>query len=269
MSETSAALRFGFPPSEPDSAKRRDAAELARQLHLDVAFGTDYRSLVDDLVAGQLDAAWLAPLSLLRGAVAVRPVLSLRRAGRVSFHGALIARRDSGLVGIRDLKGLSVGWVDRDSAAGYVLTRALIAEQRPDVDGFLGPQQILGSHRAVVEAVVDGRVQVGATFVNFGAGATMIGSGWQELLGDRASEVGAIAITGSIPGDVIAVRQSLAEADTAALVAALRARADDDAGRALIGSVFGAEGFDDPRPGEHDLLARQAERAGWRASPED
>ena len=262
-------LSFGFPPSDPLSPKRQHTADLAGHLErhglrVKAVFGTDYRSLVEDLVAGRLDAAWLAPLSLLRAERQVRPVLALQRAGQCTYHGALVARRDSGLVGVRDLAGKRVGWVDEDSAAGCVLTRALISEQYRNIDAFLGPQQMLGSHRAVVEAVLAGQVDVGATFMNFGREGTVVQSGWQEFLGERAQEVAPIAITGSIPGDVIAVRHDLPREDNAALGVALRELATDADGRALFSSVFGAEAFVDLKPTEHEMLAEQARRAGWR-----
>lgn len=263
-------LSLGLPPTDPESPKRQHTGELVRfveerfKLRLTASFGSDYKSLVEDVVAGRLDAAWLAPLSLLRAERQVRPLLVLERAGQCTFHGALVARRDSGLVGVRDLAGKRVGWVDEDSAAGCVLTRALISEQHRNIDAFLGPQQMLGSHRAVVEAVLDGRVDVGATFMNFGRDGTVVQSGWQEFLGERADELAPIAITGRIPGDVIAVRHALPREDTASLTTAFRELATDEEGRAVFANLFGAEAVADPRPAEYDLLADQARRAGWR-----
>ena len=263
-------LSLGLPPTDPESPKREHTSALVRYLeehfglHLTASFGTDYRTLVDDVVSGRIDAAWLAPLSLLRAERQVRPLLVLERAGQCTFHGALVARRDAGLVGVRDLAGKRIGWVDEDSAAGCVLTRALISEQHRNVDAFLGPQEFLGTHRAVVEAVLAGQIDAGATFMNFGRDGTVVQSGWQELLGDRAAELGPIAITGSIPGDVIAVRHGLPRADTAALGSAFRELANDDQGRALFAKVFGAEAVNDPRAADYDLLADQARRAGWR-----
>ena len=267
---TSPALSLGLPPTDPRSPKREHTDALVRRLEdqhglrVTPTFGRDYRTLVEDLVANRLDAAWLAPLSLLRSERQARPVLVLERAGQCTYHGALVARRDAGLVGVRDLAGKRLGWVDQDSAAGCVLTRALISEQYRNIDAFLGPQRMLGSHRAVVEAVLAGDVDAGATFMNFGRDGTVVQSGWHEFLGTRARELAPLAITGSIPGDVIAVRHELPRDDAAALVAALRALTADAEGRALFTKVFGAEAVVDPRTGEHDLLAEQARRAGWR-----
>jgi len=264
-------LCIGFPPAEVGSQKRRDTGELARQLAERLTMkvrgehATDYRSLVDDLVTGRVDAAWLPPLGLLRAERQVRPLLVVERAGNASYHGALVARRDAGMVGIGDLAGKRVGWVDADSAAGYVLSRALIAELHRDVDAFLGPQRLLGSHRAVVEAVLDGTVDAGGTFLNIGRDGRIVLSAWQEFLGDRASELAPIAITGSIPGDVIAVRSQLPAEQAQALVSALRDLLADPHGRAVIAAVFhGAAAFSEPRSDAYDPLADQARRAGWR-----
>lgn len=268
---TSAELRVGFPPAAADSPKRQDAAELARRLGerlampLAVQHATDYRGLVEDLVGGRLDAAWLPPLLLLRTERQVRPVLALERAGSFSYHGAIVARRDAGIVGISDLAGKRVGWVDADSAAGCVLSRALIAELHPDVDAFLGPQRMLGSHRAVVEAVLAREVDAGGTFLNVGPTGAIVLSAWEQFFGERASEIAPVAITGAIPSDVLGVGWHVPAEQVRALVEALHAFAAEPDGRDVIAAAFnGATGFSKPRPDAYDRLADLARRAGWR-----
>src|SRR4051812_3888047 len=114
-------LRLGFPPADADSPKRRDTAEIAERLGEKLGMtvraehAADYRTLIQHLVAERLDAAWLPPLGLLRAERQVKPILAIARAGKSSYHGALIARADAGMVGIADLAGKRVGWVDTDS----------------------------------------------------------------------------------------------------------------------------------------------------------
>jgi phosphate/phosphite/phosphonate ABC transporter binding protein len=227
-------------------------------------FATDYRALVTELVTGRIDLAWLGPLAMLRAGSDAVPVLVMRRADRETFHGALIARRDRGIANIAGLAGRSIGWVDGDSAAGHVFPRALIAAEHGDVDAFLGAQRTLGSHRAVVEAVLDGAVDTGATFVNFDDDGEIAVASWYEHAGEQRDEIVSIAHTPAIPHDMIAVRATLPAGDRDAMVAALCGLVDDHEGQDLQMSAFnGAQGFRPVDPTRLPTLDALARSAGW------
>lgn len=264
-------LVFGFPPVDGASDKQRATTDLIGHLgaqaglSLRAVFATDYRTLANDLVDGGIDVAWLGPLAVLRVGTGGIPSLIMRRAGRTTYHAALFARRDAGITSVSDLEGRRVGWVDEDSAAGYVFPRALIGADYPMVDVFLGEQRILGSHRAVVEAVLDGSVVAGATFVNFDEEDEIAVCGWYEHAGDRRDELESFAVTAPIPHDMIVVRASLAQGDRDAIIGALRALADDHEGQDLQMAVFnGSQGFASVEPSLLADLRDAAGRAGWR-----
>jgi ABC-type phosphate/phosphonate transport system substrate-binding protein len=88
--------------------------------------------------------------------------LPLRR-GAVCYRAALITRPD-GPRSLAKLKGASIGWVDRESCSGYVMPRLFLAASSLDLKTLFSSEMFLGSHSAVVDAVVARRVQVGATF---------------------------------------------------------------------------------------------------------
>jgi phosphate/phosphite/phosphonate ABC transporter binding protein len=264
-------LAFGFPPTGSQSTKRDEAADLVRLLgeraglQLRAVFADHYRALVEDLLAGRVDVAWLGPIAALRAGAGAVPVLVMQRAERTTYHATLIARRDAGIASVADLGGKRIGWVDEDSAAGYVIPRALIAAHRADVDAYLGEQRVLGSHRAVVEAVLNGSVDAGATFVNFDEDGEVAVASWFEHFGERRDEIVGFEVSSPIPHDMIAVRASLPADDRAAVIAALRALANDHEGQDLQMAVFnGAQRFGSVDPGLLADLALLVGRTGWK-----
>ena len=103
------------------------AARLRGHLGRDVrtVLVGDYRALVDGLVAGELDLAWMPPAPYLEaeasgaGAVAVA-----RRYGKTAYHGAIVVRADAPHEKLEDLRGCSVAWVEPESASGYLFAAA-------------------------------------------------------------------------------------------------------------------------------------------------
>jgi len=124
-----------------------------------------YKDLVDECERGELAIAWVPPIATAklrsRGTVTVL-ALPLRR-GAVCYRAALITRPE-GPASLADLKGTSIGWVDRESCSGYVMPRLFLAASSLDPRTLFSSETFLGSHSAVVDAVVARRVQVGATF---------------------------------------------------------------------------------------------------------
>jgi phosphonate transport system substrate-binding protein len=120
---------------------------------------------VDQCERGDLALAWVPPIATAKlqasGAVTVL-ALPLRR-GAVAYRSALVTQED-GPASLADVQGATVGWVDRESCSGYVMPRLFLAASAFDLDRLFSREVFLGSHSAVVEAVMTKRVVVGATF---------------------------------------------------------------------------------------------------------
>src|SRR5262249_61567117 len=101
------------------------------------------------------------------------------RYGSTSYHSALIARTGSAIRTVQDLRGVSAAWVDRESAAGYAAIRmALRAAGLSLVDAFKD-EVFARSHAEVARLVASGRVDVGATFLNYAPdGTSLARAGW-------------------------------------------------------------------------------------------
>src|SRR5207244_9244357 len=124
-----------------------------------------YADRADDMRRGKLGVAWMPPIpciALEDEGVAAPIALPSRHEG-TTYHSAIIARR-AGAKTIADLQGKRIAWVDRGSAAGYLVPRMHLASQGFDLTTFFASETFTQSHLAVVDAVAFGQVDVGATF---------------------------------------------------------------------------------------------------------
>ena len=85
-------------------------------------------------------------------------MLGSARATEGHYHGALFVKPDSPIRTADDLAGRTVGWVDRNSCAGYLFPRFALAEKRYHPTSLLGEEQFLRSHGATIQAVDAGHV---------------------------------------------------------------------------------------------------------------
>jgi phosphonate transport system substrate-binding protein len=162
---------------------------------------SDYPALLEAMYEGEIDIAWLPPIIAMRAAAAGRalPIALPMRRGVASFHSALFTQVGSPIQRPPDLSGARGAWVDRQSASGYLLIRAALRAQGVNLAQAFSEDTFLGSHQAVVQAVMDGRADVGATFLHYDAAGTGV---WRAGWG--ANNVHVIARVGPIPADVIA-----------------------------------------------------------------
>ena len=197
-----------------------------------------YADLVQKLDASELELAWLPPVVALhatRVGLAV-PLLAPIRSGSPSFYTALFARASSDIRSEADLAGVRVAWVDRESAAGYTVVRAALRAEGHDLARLFASESFEGSHQAVVQAVVDGTADVGATYLHRDANGAVVGAGW----GDAA--VRPVFEHGPIPADVLAASAELEPALAERMAEALLEPPVSEL-RAAACALFEAEGF--------------------------
>jgi ABC-type phosphate/phosphonate transport system substrate-binding protein len=164
-----------------------------------------YRELATGIRAGDVGIAWMPPipaLDLEDGGLAAPIVLPSRNDG-TTYGAALVMRRAGGKT-LADLQGLRVAWVGHESAAGYLVPRMHIASLGFDPRTFFAQESFEQSHLGVVDAVVSGRADVGATFCTIDPGTKrVINAGWTNAEGATLRQVEIVATIGPIPNDAI------------------------------------------------------------------
>ena len=214
-------LRVGFVPAE-DAAQVMQNAQpvveiLRKQLDMEVQpfVATDYTGVVEALRANKLDVAFLTPASyvLAKNETNVKVVLKSERKGIPSYYAAIITRADSGIRTLEDLRGKTFAFGDSLSTPGHVFPRKMFKEH--GIDPVRDFKQVLysGGHDATVLAVLNAKVDAGATYANSPDNQD---TAWMRYLKnpDDVKKIHAIAFSEPIPGDVRADREQQAAFDS-------------------------------------------------------
>jgi phosphonate transport system substrate-binding protein len=221
-----------------------------------------YAELLRAIDAREIELAWLPPIPALHaiGAGDVVPLALPVRAGVTTFGSALFAREDGRVKNLVDLEAVRAGWVDQHSAAGYVVIRAALRARGIDLRAAFGQELFYGSHGAVVDAVLAGEVDVGATHVHFAVdGSGLARSGW----GDRRVRV--VALAGPIPSDMLVCAAHLPELVRSGLTAALFGASSEVQLAAM--ALLDAEAIVPAQPAHIDALSALAVHLGEPSMP--
>src|SRR5262249_42076731 len=107
----------------------------------------------------------------------------------------------------------------------------------------LAEQHIVGSHKAVTDAVRRRWVDAGATYVVRDTAGSVVYSGWLDLGEPDQMPVRILATTEQIPCDAIAHRPGLATGLVERLAKTLVDVEDDGEGRAVLSEIFHTTGM--------------------------
>jgi phosphate/phosphite/phosphonate ABC transporter binding protein len=217
-----------------------------------------YEALAQDVRDGKVDVAWLPPIVYVRLADAVVPLGSILRDGRAAYEAALVVPKGSRIKAIEALRGTRAGWVDPWSAAGFVLPRVKLALLGIDPRTVFRTERFHGSHRAALQALVDGACDVVGTYARADDQGEITAGAWSEIEG---AEVRVLATFGAIPPDVLAARKDLADDDRERILKTLRAATKDDGARGILKSIFGGDELREGLANGYDALRGALEMA--------
>jgi phosphate/phosphite/phosphonate ABC transporter binding protein len=239
----------GSQPGEADASALEAALSRGAQRPVSVVIFSDESSLANALVRGGVDAAWMPPLAFVearsRGEVA--PLVKVTRRGLGYYRSVIFARADDRISSLAGLQGKTMAWVDHRSAAGYLFPLAMLPRAKLKPAELFGKEEFVGDHAAVCRAVLEGRADAGATFADDrkDGSAPQIDGCVQALGGEAASKLAILAISKPIPNDVVAIRPGCPTGTASIVKTTLLGLADDATGKAVLGSVFKADGFMD------------------------
>jgi phosphate/phosphite/phosphonate ABC transporter binding protein len=198
-----------------------------------------YDETVDLLVDGKIDVAQLSPVSYV---VAKKRNPSLRLIatnisdGSLTYSGYVIARSELRIRNVDDLRGIRFGFVDEQSASGYLYPYAFLLSERLDPRTDFKEVVMTGRHDTLLRYLASGRIEAGATF----SGTLLQG----ERLGIDTEQIEIVAKTGRIPYDAWVVRADLHPTVIARIAASLfRLSTRDAEGRRILGPLRSINAF--------------------------
>lgn len=257
-------LRVGFVPAEDVQQVIQNAQPiveiLQKRLQMDVQpfVATDYTGVVEALRANKLDIAFLTPASyvLAKNEANVRVALKSERKGSPYYYAAIITRADSGIRKLEDLRGKTFAFGDPLSTSANVFPRKMFHER--GIDPVRDFKQVLysGGHDATVLAVLNGKVDAGATYANSPDGND---TAWMRYLknADDIKKIRAIAFSEPIPADNIVVSGNLDERIAKKIEEIFLDLSRDPQGKKMLRDLYQIDGFVTATDKDYDSV-RQA-----------
>lgn len=152
---------------------------------------TSYTAVIVALEKGDIDIARFGAFSYILAAQEAGAEIIVRgvkeSTGMDAYHSLIIARADSGIESVDDLKGSPFGFVDVASASGYLIPYAMLLQAGVDPEEDFSELYYAGSHPSVIEAVKAGHITAGAIADNR----------WEDALAAGVIEEGELIIVAS------------------------------------------------------------------------
>jgi len=125
-----------------------------------------YEEMIRLIGTSEVHLGVLSPLSYVR-AKNSQPGLHLLASqvanGAVTYSAYIIARSDSGIDDLKALKGKRFGFVDKLSTSGYLYPMAEFTSLGIVPETFFSGVEFAGDHEKLIEWVIAGKVDAGAT----------------------------------------------------------------------------------------------------------
>ncbi len=163
-------LRISSIPDESPTELQRKFGQLATYLEartgtkVEYIPVTDYAAAVEALVGGKIDMVWYGGFTFVqaRSRSKNQVIPLVQRAEDEKFRSVFIARTDSGINELADLKGKSVTFGSPSSTSGHLMPRYYLLQNKIDPDKDFKQVAFSGAHDATIAAVAGGKVQAGA-----------------------------------------------------------------------------------------------------------
>jgi phosphonate transport system substrate-binding protein len=165
-------LRIGLIPSEDSQAMIESSKQVLSNLEntlgmpVEPFVATDYNGIIEALRAGKLDVAYLGPFSYVLATsvadVEAFAVAVTKKTGQSAYKSLILARKDSGIRQLSDLKGRTFAFVDPSSASGHLFPKAGLEQAGFDPGTLFSRVIFSGSHDASILAVENSKVDAAA-----------------------------------------------------------------------------------------------------------
>lgn len=209
----------------------------------------DYNALAEAMANNIIDVGWFSPFAYVnaREKTKAEPIAMAVINGQPFYHGCIVTKKNNGILNLKDLSNKIFGYVDEKSTSGYVYPRYILKENHLNADRMFNQVQYLGSHNKVIEAVLHGDVDGGATYD--------VGIQVANKAGLPTQQLHILAKTEPIPADAIAVNSKMDSHKKQQLKEAFLSLKNTEKGKILfVNSIF--TDFIENNDGYYDVIRK-------------
>lgn len=226
-------------------------------LKYEISVPASYTAVITAMGAGTVDVGWLSPLPyvIAHDRYGVEVVLRTVRDNSDKYWSFIIARTDTGINKLTDLKGKRFAYGDPLSTSGAIYPKHLIRASGFDPETFFSNAIYAGAHDRVVMSVYSKQVDGGAIY---GGVKTDAREKVLKPLPDVMSKTHVIAKSIAIPNDTVSVRKGLPPAIVKRITDALVVISKSEDGRKTIFDLYGIDGFVPAKDADYDSVRKVA-----------
>jgi phosphonate transport system substrate-binding protein len=163
-------LRVTTIPEEAATEQVRKFTPLAnyleKQLGMKVQFTpvTDYPAAVESLVNKKVDLVWFGGFTFVQANIRSggKVVPLAQREEDTSFQSVFIAKTNSGIKSLADMKGKQVSFGSQSSTSGHLMPRSFLLQAHIEPEKDFKRVAYSGAHDATIASVVSGKVDAAA-----------------------------------------------------------------------------------------------------------
>ena len=170
------------------------AAYLEKALGLKVEFTpvNDYPAAVEALVNKKVDLVWFGGFTHVQANIRSggKIVPLAQREEDTKFQSVFIAKTDSGIKTLADMKGKQVSFGSQSSTSGHLMPRSFLLAANINPEKDFRRIAYSGAHDATIASVVSGKVDAAALDITV----------WRKFVGENKVDTKAVDVFYTTPG---------------------------------------------------------------------
>ncbi len=230
---------------------------LKKELQLEetrLVLTPDYNTLTQFLKDGRIDIAWHGVFAYpkAREITGARAILTPIWSGKKNYCGIIIARADSGINQISDLKGKSFAFTDKKSASGYFLPTIFLLENGINPEKDFCKIDYIKKHDNILYNVLYKKFDAGAVY----------DTSFQILKNDEErAQLKIVSKTSDILNEPIMVRKDLPNEIVIKIKKAfLKLHSNDPVTAPILKEIGNLDGFIESNDADYDGVIRMVEK---------
>lgn len=198
LAQAQSVFRITTIPEEAATEQVRKFTPLAN--YLEKALGvkveftpvSDYPAAVETLVNKKVDLVWLGGFTFvqanLRSGGKVVPLA--QREEDTKFQSVFIAKTDSGIKSLADMKGKQISFGSQSSTSGHLMPRSFLLQASINPEKDFRRIAYSGAHDATIASVVSGKVDAAALDITV----------WKKFVAENKVDTKAVDVFFTTPG---------------------------------------------------------------------